>query len=162
MAKHTPSIAKNQMLRCLRAIIDPLPTASEIAKLREHFQHKCAYCGYELQPNDRSGQLDHVLAHSEGGTNSIFNHVLSCGPCNGDEKREMPWEDFLALKELSVEIQELRCLSIKGWLSNYVDKRLHSIDVQKEVKAIENAATQSFDTYVQSMRNLRDRHALNT
>jgi HNH endonuclease len=162
MAKHTPSIAKNQMRRCLRAIIDPHPTTAEIAELWEYFQRSCAYCGGVLSHSDRTGQLDHVVAHSKGGTNSIFNHVLSCGPCNGDEKREQHWENFLAQQESNVEVQKMRHSRIKFWLDRHVDKSLFPADVQQEIDALEKAATDNFDIYVQSMRELRQRYSPNS
>jgi hypothetical protein len=158
MAKHTPSIAKNQMRRCLRAIVDPLPTVAETAALWEYFQCKCAYCGADLSAEKRNGQLDHVEAHSKGGTNSIFNHVLSCGPCNGDDKRELAWEAFLAQEVSDVELRTKRHLHIQDWLNRQVDKSLYSNDVQTEIEFIVEAAQKNFDIYVQSMRDLRQRH----
>lgn len=157
MAKHTPSIAKNQMRRCLRAIMNPLPTDTEVASLWEFFECQCAYCGDKLSREDRSGQLDHVEPQSKGGTNSVFNHVLSCGKCNGDDKREMPWEAFLEQREPNVVARENRRLRIKTWLEKQVIKNLYSADVEKEIETIEAAAMQSFDAYVQSMRDLRER-----
>jgi hypothetical protein len=160
MAKHTPSIAKNQMRRCLRAIIDPLPTDEEISRLWDYFQFACAYCGKPLSRSDRTGQLDHVEPQSTGGSNSIFNNVLSCGTCNGDDKRDMDWATFLAHKELGLQLQKTRHLRIQEWLNMRIDNNLHSALIQGKIKAIQIAATENFDCYVQMMRELRQQQLL--
>jgi hypothetical protein len=155
MPKYSPSIAKNQMVRCLRAIIDPLPTYEEISKLWDYFQCECAYCGSPLSRSDRNGQLDHVEPQSKGGSNSIYNCVLSCGTCNGDHKRNMDWETFLVQSVLEIELQKTRHLRIQDWLDMRVHKNLYSAEVQGKIEAIQIAATKNFDSYVQMMRELR-------
>jgi HNH endonuclease len=155
MAKYTPSIAKNQMRRCLRAIIDPVPTDKEVSELWEYFRSECAYCGVELSRNKRDGQLDHIEPQSTGGSNSIFNNVLSCGACNGDHKRDMNWELFLAQKALSIDFQKTRFLHIQGWLSRQTHRNLGNADLIEKIEAVQIAATESFDLHVEMMRNLR-------
>jgi 5-methylcytosine-specific restriction endonuclease McrA len=155
MAKNSPSKAKNQMRRSLQAILDPHPTREGLAELWRFFESKCAYCGLVLDKVSRAGHVDHVVSYSSGGTNCIFNHVLSCGRCNGDEKREEHWESFLRRKiENSVQY-EARRLRIEEWLARS-PKRHKSNASQAEADAIIQTALESFDNAVKQMRALRE------
>ena len=98
MPRMTPGYAKNTMRRALRTVIDPEPSASEIAKLWEYFGSACAYCERPLSRGNREGHVDHLIS---GGTNHISNRVLSCPACNGDEKRDEDWLVFLGRKHLT-------------------------------------------------------------
>ncbi len=89
MAKVTPSMAKNQIKRSLLQIIDTHPNKSQKQQVWNCFDNKCAYCDIVIDPNSRKGHLDHLQAVKDGGTNEIYNFVLACNICNGDEKREM-------------------------------------------------------------------------
>ena len=117
MPKDSPSIAKNKIRRCLIAIYDPLPSESEIDKLWKYYESCCAYCGVEIQRKSRTGHLDHLIPSSEGGSNSIYNHALSCARCNGDERREESWESFLSQKALITSIYIERKAKIENWLA---------------------------------------------
>lgn len=93
MKRKTASQAKNAIRRALADLIDPPPSAAKQALLRKHFENRCAYCGDPAPPRD--GHIDH--ARPEGGS-GLANLLLACRVCNGDEKREMNWEEFLARK----------------------------------------------------------------
>lgn len=62
----------------------------------------CFYCDRELvvaetHPNKADRRTyDHVVALNQGGSNHVWNLVLSCRGCNG-RKKEMPVENFLRL-----------------------------------------------------------------
>lgn len=86
MAKDTPSMAKNKIRRSLIAICDPHPSRKEVDALWAYFDSQCAYCRKPLDRASRVGHMDHLIPTTEGGSNSIFNHALSCGKCNGDDK----------------------------------------------------------------------------
>jgi len=92
-----PSVsqAKNIMRRTLSEIVDPGPTPSEKNELWEHFQPCCAFCGVSIARESRAGHVAHLNSNGENGTG---NRVLACARCNGDEKRERPWQEFLAEK----------------------------------------------------------------
>ena len=150
MAKYSIPQAKNFVSRCLRNIVDPVPTAKQRNEVWEYFANKCAYCGHEMSPKDRIGHLDHVIPTSEGGTNHISNFVLSCPQCNGDDKRETDWVQFLS-KQASSEVFERRKQRIQAWLDRAKEnqRRLSAEDiatlneVTEEVKeAISKAAEQ--------------------
>jgi 5-methylcytosine-specific restriction endonuclease McrA len=155
MSKDIPSIAKNKIKRSLRAIIDPLPSKKEISSLWEYFENSCAYCNVKIDPDSRLGHLDHVIAQSDRGNNSIYNHVLSCAKCNGDEKREMDWKIFLKQKLVNSEKFNIQKLKIENWLEKNNIVKIELKRKEKVDKIIADALAQ-FDISVQSMRALKN------
>lgn len=157
-AKDTPSMAKNKIRRALLAIIDPHPTQKEIDRLWKHFQSKCAYCGVPISRDSRAGHVDHVVSSASGGSNCIYNHVLSCARCNGDEKREESWESFLTKKEPDKATADERHKCISDWLAQSPPS-----PITPEVRALADAvilnALGSFDSAVRELRRLRSRGA---
>lgn len=156
MAKDTPSMAKNKIRRSLGAICDPHPSKAEENALWDYFDSQCAYCGTAIERASRTGHLDHLIPTSEGGTNSIYNHALSCAKCNGDEKREGDWVAFLQTKSPSPMVFELRKNRISQWLQRSPKgvKDPTSIALRE---AIINKALADFDMAVAQMRTLRDK-----
>jgi hypothetical protein len=110
---YTVSQAKNLMLRTIREILDPGPSQAEIGELRVFFDSKCAYCGADVEP--RRAHLDH--AEPQGG-NHVGNRVLSCGRCNGDEKRERRWLEFHNEKAAGPELSQ-RWFRIEEWMAKH-------------------------------------------
>lgn len=54
------------------------------------YNGKCYYCGLDMLSSLSlfwSYEIDHVIARSEGGLNTIDNVVLSCRSCNGTLNR---------------------------------------------------------------------------
>ncbi|AGN11343.1 HNH endonuclease [Simiduia agarivorans] len=156
MAKDTPSMAKNKIKRSLGAICDPHPSKKEEDALWMYFNFQCAYCGILIERASRTGHLDHLIPASEGGTNSIYNHALSCAKCNGDEKREGEWDSFLKVKALSNEIYEIRKNKIEAWLKKS-PKVLNDPDFIAMRDRIINKAIADFDVAVSKMRELRNK-----
>lgn len=113
----TPSQARNAIRKCLKAIIDPRPDQADVDRLWHYFGACCAYCCQQLDRGLRNAHIDHLVPESKGGANRLANLVLSCGKCNGDEKREASWEDFLVNKcrGNSQELQ-LRRTRILDWI----------------------------------------------
>ncbi|WP_189475078.1 HNH endonuclease [Halioglobus pacificus] len=149
-------MAKNKIKRSLGAICDPHPSKAEEKELWEYFDSQCAYCGVSIERDSRTGHLDHLVPISEGGTNSIFNHVLSCAKCNGDEKREEEWESFLKSKSVSLDVYEQRKNRISQWLQR-APKGVNEPDIVAVRASIINKALADFDGAVARMRELRDR-----
>ena len=152
MPKMTPGYAKNTMRRALRAVIDPEPTASEIAKLWEYFSSACGYCGRSLSRGNREGHVDHMIS---GGTNHISNRVLSCAVCNGDEKRDEEWLLFLRKKTSDEQKYRRRYQRIEVWRDSTKSQEQSRID--SEVQAEIERAISSFDNAVSNLRQLRQR-----
>ncbi len=155
MAKNTPSMAKNMIRRSLLAIIDPYPSKAEIDLLWHYFQSSCAYCGVEIPRESRTGHMDHVVSSALGGSNSIYNHVLSCSRCNGDEKREESWLSFLTRKATNQSLLTERHSRISQWLAQLPAPTLATQEIQSQVESIINNAINNFDVAVKELRALR-------
>lgn len=54
----------------------------------------CAYCGEGIEQGAKL-TLDHILPHSQGGTNSEGNLVTACHRCNS-LRRDRPVDEFAA------------------------------------------------------------------
>lgn len=114
----SPSQARNAIKRCLKGLIDPAPSKKGIQQLWEHFNHRCAYCGISLEKASRKAHKDHLIAEADGGSNGLSNLVLSCGRCNGDEKLDLDWQQFLKMKcGNDQETYQERLETIENWIS---------------------------------------------
>ena len=113
----SPSQARNSIKRALKAVIDPVAKAKEKNAVWLFFQNRCAYCDCEIERDSRTGHIDHLIAEADGGSNRLSNLVLTCAVCNGDEKREMDWEEFIAEKCGADErARAARVATIKEWV----------------------------------------------
>ena len=88
----TKSQATNAMKRAIQSAAYGTITPPQVARLWAHFDSKCAYCNVPLVRSERKGHLDHLVP---GQGDGAWNRILSCGICNGDEKRETEWTEFL-------------------------------------------------------------------
>lgn len=113
--KLTPSQVKNLVRRGLRFLVDPEPNAEEKRKCIEFFEHACAYCGTTIEKG--RGDLDHLVSAALGGRNHISNRVLSCKPCNAEQKRDKQWDEFLKEKHGSSPAFEEMHQNILGWVA---------------------------------------------
>jgi hypothetical protein len=112
--KLTPPQVKNLMRRGLRFLVDPEPQGSDKKRIQDFFNDSCAYCGQQIEAG--VGDIDHLISASLGGANALANRVLSCKPCNAEEKRDRDWIEFLREKCNSDDIFRERKLKIKQWI----------------------------------------------
>lgn len=115
MPRYTIAYAKNIMRRTIRAIIDAEPTKTEVAKIWGYFKDECAYCGRKLIKGTKDAHIDHLVSAALRGGNELSNRVLSCGPCNGNEKRDTPWGNFLRHKNPNKQLFQTRRHVILKW-----------------------------------------------
>ena len=157
MAKVTPSMAKNQIKRSFLQIVDSHPNKTQKQQIWCYFDNCCAYCDVAIDPKSRQGHLDHLLAVQDGGSNDIYNFVLACHICNGDEKREAPWREFLMnkCKNLSDIIYMERVAKIEIWQKQSIMSQLDT-EVLARIETIIDTAKANFDKSVEQMRILRD------
>ena len=155
MAKDTPSMAKNKIRRCLGAVLDPHPTSSEVKTLWMYFQSTCAYCGIYIDPESRTGHLDHIIPSALGGTNEIHNYLLACSRCNGDEKRDEDWQSFLERKIADRALVDTRRSHILAWIGKANGRVIRDPAVIAEADAIIFQALEEFDIAVKKLRALR-------
>jgi len=92
-----------------------------------------------------------------GGTNHISNRVLACASCNGDEKRESDWIEFLRGKTSSELEFRSRREHIQLWCSSHAPKQPRLIDA--EVQAEIDRALEAFDIALANLRRLRKAHS---
>lgn len=155
MPKDTPSMAKNKIRRCLFALLDPHPSNSDVAQLWDYFGSSCAYCGCVMDRSSRIGHLDHVISSALGGKNCIYNHVLACAVCNGDEKRDLPWQMFLNQKVPDVSLASERKARIDAWLERAGGIDSAKSDLMVQAQAIIAGVLTNFDDAVSKIRALR-------
>jgi len=149
MPEMTVGQAKNSMRRAARAIVEGKLTGTEKAAIWAFFGGECAYCGKKLDRSLREGHLDH--ADPTAG-NHLGNRVLSCGPCNGNEKREEPWESFLARK--APEHEKQRAAKIGDWAArNPAPAVAQEPEVEAARLAVEAAIAQ-FDAACAGLRTV--------
>jgi 5-methylcytosine-specific restriction endonuclease McrA len=116
MPSYTPSYVKNIIRGSLSEIINPSPSEKEVGDIWSFFDSRCAYCGKKLDKSRREGHIDHLIPKSVGGVNHISNRVLACGTCNGDEKRDAHWAEFIIDKySKNRAMVKLRIARIKTW-----------------------------------------------
>lgn len=151
MPKHTPGQAKNAIRRALRALLDPELNRKQIDELWSYFQSKCAYCGKSLHRDRREGQADHLVPTSLGGTNYLANRVLSCGPCNGDHKRERNWREFLEEKVRDPEVLSRRQLRIERWT-----EAVAPVIEGAELELLERETARAIDAFESAVDVLRE------
>lgn len=116
-----PSVsqAKNIMRRTISEIVDSRLTRAQKDELWEHFGSSCAFCGEHIERTSRTGHVDHL--ESSGG-NGPKNRVLACARCNGDEKRERDWREFLGEKCESADLLAQRQSLIEAWVAKHPER----------------------------------------
>ena len=112
--KYTLAQARNLMRRAIQEIVDPGPASVDL--LWDYFESRCAYCDVLLVRGERDAHTDH--AAPDGG-NHLGNLVLACGRCNGDEKRDEPWPDFLRRKAPDATALQHREERILAWFARH-------------------------------------------
>lgn len=70
----------------------------------------CFYCGCAVTHNDPERTLDHVIPKSKGGSNRMWNLVLSCKSCNKKKGDNDPAPELLALVFKRRDLAELMIL----------------------------------------------------
>jgi len=150
MPRVTPSMAKNTIKRSLRSIVDRELSATEKSAIWNHFSSQCAYCGKKLSRDGREGHIDHLIPTTSGGTNHISNRVLSCPPCNGDEKREEDWITFLNRKITDSATREERMRRIEAWVEahSHLKKPIDEELLQRHIEGV----CQAFDAAVTALK----------
>jgi len=127
---------------------------------------KCVYCGCAVSHNDPERTLDHVIPKSKGGSNRMWNLVLSCKTCNRDKGDSDPAPELLALVFKRRELAELMIMLGKyierkkragetGAVPNLIQMQVAIQDVLMGLK--EDAAIKfTLDTAVNLVQNLQE------
>ncbi len=153
MPEYTSSYAKNIIKRSLREIIDPGPSKKEKQTIWDYFGSECAYCGKRLHKGRREGHIDHLVPN---GANQLYNRVLSCKECNGDEKRDKSWKRFLAQKRSNVKIKAKRKAKILQWQKRH-KKPIFRKGVLSKVESLQDNVISYYERNVEKARRLRNK-----
>jgi len=99
------------------------PKKSIKSYIYERDGRKCRFCAKCLRFHQAS--LDHYLPRSKGGTNDIFNLILSCKKCNKLKKSSIP-SDF---EQVMIDLFKIgvRDGMIRTSLPQFSNKEIQSI-----------------------------------
>jgi hypothetical protein len=122
--------------------------------LWEFFGSACAYCGGPLKRGQREGHVDHLVPTTDGGVNHISNRVLSCATCNGDEKLDRPWLEFLGEKVKDRSLVNKRRKRIEAWMRREWPKGPSMFDSEL-LNGETKRAVVAFDKALDRMRRAR-------
>jgi hypothetical protein len=155
----TISQAKNAVARALRALLDPPLSNIQKNAIWEFFKAECCYCGKVLNKDNREGHMDHLDSASTLGANNLGNLVLACCNCNGDEKLDKNWIQFLSAKcEGDESTFETRKRRIENWAEQNVGAARPLSEQQRaEIEAAINRVHAVLTSEAERLRQLRNR-----
>ncbi|WP_223760478.1 HNH endonuclease [Myxococcus sp. RHSTA-1-4] len=158
LGKPTSSQAKSTIKSSLLLIVDPELRDEEKDRVWSYFGSACGYCGRKLNRAAREGHVDHLIPVSLGGRNHIGNRVLACAACNGNEKRDLPWEPFLKSKCTTPDAFAARRARIDAWKAHF---GTDDLQLPPDVLAVLEAATArvfaAYDAAVEEVRALKNK-----
>lgn len=134
---------KNLMRRGLRQLVDPDVEPADRLKVYVYFDYACAYCAHAIAPN--AGDLDHLISAAKGGTNHLSNRVLSCKPCNAEQKRDTDWLEFIRTKTDDPAVLQQRVTKIQDWVRSFGTVRVLPSDVLHLLDEESAKATAAYD-----------------
>lgn len=156
----TPSQAKNAIFKALLEIVDPPPKPSEERRIRAFFENRCAYCSCEIPPVGRTGHIDHLIPRQQGGTNHLSNLVLACNICNGDEKLDQGWRDFINHKVLDPAQLQERIDRIEAWILQEGGPVSMSAQTQATIREAHSRVSQALDREISNLKEKKSNKAL--
>ena len=145
------------MRRGLRFLVDPEIGPEDRARVRAYFQNRCAYCDVEIAPTD--GDMDHLVAAANGGSNAISNRVLSCKTCNAHGKREQDWLAYLKAISINPRNFEMRRGRIERWIELNGGRTTLDYHVLEVLKREADRTTAEYDVACQRIREQQKAHS---
>lgn len=158
--KNSPSQAISHIKAGLKAIVDPHPSADELAQMWKFFRdddgpYQCAFCDGAIVPGTSGAHRDHLLSRKHGGLNHISNRVPACYRCNGNDKREMDWRDFLRSRPGTEEDFRRREARIMAWLERWSAATRPSEELLRLSERKAYRVIQEFQRAVRELRQAR-------
>jgi hypothetical protein len=147
----TLSQAKNAMRRAISDLIDLPLTKKEKQQVWDYFNSRCAYCGKSIERTSRYGHIDHLASSA----NHIGNCVLACKECNGNEKRDQPWKDFLKLKCADNSTFAMRLKQIESWQTQPTTRK--PVALSNEAKAAKSEVESAIAFFEKKFGKLREK-----
>lgn len=89
------------------------PKVGQKDELLSYFDHKCCFCGVEI--DRKSMSQDHLIPMNKGslGLHAWGNVVPCCQACN-NKKQQKPWDEYL--KDIAGEDAEIRKQRIEDFV----------------------------------------------
>lgn len=156
----TPSQGKNGIFKALLEIVDPPLKRSEERRIRAFFENRCAYCNREIPVEGRTGHIDPLIPRQQGGTNHPSNLVLACTICNGDEKLDQGWQEFINYKILDPTQRQKRIDRIGEWISQEGGPVLIPKQAQTIIREAYSRVVQVLDLEINKLRQMRSNKSL--
>lgn len=153
----TPSQARNAVKRALKELVDPPLSATEENAIWTYFENRCAFCCVSIEKGSRKGHLDHLIPESQGGRNALANRVLACHACNGDEKLDADWKEFLRAKAPSLDAFAERTERIDAWIHRNGGLLTLDAETQERIAIEFEKVNRVFSKACCDIRNLRPR-----
>ena len=151
----TLSQAKNAMRKAISDLIDQPLTKKEKQQVWGYFNSRCAFCGRSIEQTSRDGHIDHLVPRASSGSNRLGNCVLACKECNGNEKRDQSWKDFLKLKCGDNSTFALRLKQIESWQSKPATKK--PVTLSGEAKAAKREVEDAIVIFEKKFVKLREK-----
>lgn len=152
MPKMTAGYAKNTIRRALRAVVDPEPSEKEVAEIWDFFSSALTVVASSRRGCGRVMSI--LVPATAAGTNHISNRVLSCSGCNGDEKGDEPWLNFLRAKTKDQTLFKNRRKRIEDWMSRNTPPNPSAINSEL-LKRVAERAVAAFDEAVTRLRRAK-------
>ena len=98
--------------------------------------------------------MDHLDCSAAGGGNYIRNRVLACKECNGNEKRELQWKQFLKSKCKTDQKFVSRRNKIRRWQTQFPE--LQEIVLTREGELAKAELEEAIRTFQERFARFRD------
>ncbi len=139
-------------------LADPSPDPRQQGLIWEYFGSRCAYCDRAISKTLKEGHIDHLVSAALGGRNHMANRVLACATCNETEKRDAPWEDFLAAKATDPATLDMRRARIEEWTRLHASADTPASAALRELAvSAADAVNRLFDEQVATIRAAKPR-----
>ena len=143
------------MRKAISDLVDQPLTKKEKQQVWDYFNSRCAFCGKSIERISRYGHIDHLVSRAGSGSNQLGNCVLACKECNGNEKRDQPWKDFLKLKCGDNPTFALRLKQIESWQSKPTTKK--PVTLSGEAKAAKSEVEDAIVIFERKFVRLREK-----
>jgi hypothetical protein len=84
----------------------------------------------------------------------LGNLVLACGSCNGDEKREASWHEFLKQKTTDLALRSARQARIEAWFDSHASRTRAAVPEVEELSADLERLVEQFGVKCAELRQL--------
>ena len=148
---------RNIIRRTLVAIVDGDLSKADKNAVWAFFGSTCVFCGREVTRGSNYAHLDHLIPASKGGSNHKSNRVVACGECNGNEKLDKDWIEFLRSKCMHDPVLfEDRVKRIRQWIEQCGPIPTHDPALIMEAAKRTDSILREIDSHIDALRMHRN------